>query len=188
MQLTLPKVGKWSPLGLPKTQKTIWGVKSPRLGAFFISMERSWSVDAQNRLALAIWTSTAQVMGKRKAGSRPLKVENRPLFDVASRSATRRWKALDESYNFGLELVPIQVRGEELWPSKVPGLQPRTISGLQLESPGKKSHLDVASAESCKVYYMGEGGGFPRVRAVVSLVCKSAHGLSQHLKVFLNVN
>ncbi|CAK9277717.1 unnamed protein product [Sphagnum jensenii] len=41
-----------------------------------------------------------------------------------------------------------------------------TISGLQLGSPGKKSHLDVAPTERCKEYYMGEGGGFPRVRAV----------------------
>jgi len=110
--------------------------------------------------------------------SRPLKVGNRPLPDVTSRSATRSWKALDESYNFGLELVPIRVWGEELWPSKVPGLQPGTVSGLQLASPGKKSHLDVASAESYRIYYMGEGGGFPRVRAVMSLVCKSARGLS----------
>jgi hypothetical protein len=31
-------------------------------------------------------------------------------------------------------------------------------------------HLDVASAASCREYYMGEGGGFPRVRAVVSQV------------------
>ncbi len=99
----------------------------------------------------------------------PLKVGNRPLPDVASRSATRRWKALDESYNFGWKLVPIQVRGKELWPSKVPRLQPGTVSGLQ---------LDVASVKSYRVYYMGEGGGFPRVRAVVSLVCKSACGLS----------
>jgi len=62
--------------------------------------------------------------------SRPLKIGNRPLPDVASRSATRRWKAVDESYNFGLELVPIRVRGEKLWPSKVPGLQPGTVSGF----------------------------------------------------------
>ncbi len=27
---------------------------------------------------------------------------------------------------------------------------------------------------------MGEGGGFPWVRAMVSLVCQSARGLSQH--------
>jgi hypothetical protein len=72
--------------------------------------------------------------------------------------------------------------------SKVPGLQPETVSGLQFESLEKKSHLDVALAKSCKVYYMGEGGGFPRVWAVVSLVCQSARGLSQHPRVFLNAN
>jgi len=120
--------------------------------------------------------------------SRPLKVGNRPLPNIASRSVTCRWKALDESYNFGLDLVPIRVQGKKLWSFKVPGLQPGIVSGLQLGSPGKKSHLDVASAESCKVYYMGEGGGFPQIRAVVSLVCKSAHGLSQHPRVFPDVN
>jgi hypothetical protein len=34
----------------------------------------------------------------------------------------------------------------------------------------------------------GEGGGFPRVRAMVSLVCQSARDLSQHPRVFPNVN
>jgi hypothetical protein len=63
-----------------------------------------------------------------------------------------------------------------------------TISGLQLGSPGKKSHLDVTPAESYKEYYMGEGGGFPRVRAVVSFVCQNARGLSQHSRVFPNMN
>ncbi len=37
--------------------------------------------------------------------------------------------------------------------------------------PGKKSHLDVGLVERYKIYYKGEGGGFPQVRAVVSLVC-----------------
>jgi hypothetical protein len=41
--------------------------------------------------------------------SRLLKVENRPLLDFTSRSTTWRWKALDESYNFGLDLVLIRV-------------------------------------------------------------------------------
>jgi hypothetical protein len=31
--------------------------------------------------------------------------------------------------------------------------------------------LDVAPVERHKVYYKGEGGGFPQVQAVVSLVC-----------------
>jgi hypothetical protein len=64
-----------------------------------------------------------------------------------------------------------------------PGTPPRIVSGLQLGSPGKKSHLDVASAESCREYYKGEGGGFPRVRAVVCLVVQSARGLSLHPRV-----
>jgi hypothetical protein len=63
-----------------------------------------------------------------------------------------------------------------------------TVSGLQLGSPGKKSHLDVAPAERWREYYMGEGGGFPRVRAVMSLVVRSARGLSQHPRVSRNVN
>jgi len=120
--------------------------------------------------------------------SRPLKVKNRPLPNVASRNATRRWKALDESYNFSSKLVPIRAWGEELWPSKVPRLQPGTVSGLQLGSLGKKGHLDVTSAESCRKYYMGEGGGFPRVRAMVSEVVQVACGLSKHPRVFPNVN
>jgi hypothetical protein len=33
-----------------------------------------------------------------------------------------------------------------------------------------KSHLDVTLVESYRVYYMGEGGGFLQVWAVVSLV------------------
>jgi len=59
---------KWSPPRLPKSQKTIWGVKSSRIWVFFISMENSWSVNAQNDLAWAIWTSSAQVMSKRRVG------------------------------------------------------------------------------------------------------------------------
>jgi len=76
----------------------------------------------------------------------------------------------EESYNFGLDLVPIRVRGEKLWASKVPRVQTEIILGLHFGSLGKKSHLDASVVESCTEYYMGEGGGFPRVRAVVSQV------------------
>jgi hypothetical protein len=37
-------------------------------------------------------------------------------------------------------------------------------------SPGTKCHLDVSFMERHKVYYKGQGGGFPQVRAMVSLV------------------
>jgi len=47
------------------------------------------------------------------------------------------------------------------------------ISGLPFGSPETKCHLDVGLVEKHKVYYKGEGGGFPQVRAVVSLVSLS---------------
>jgi hypothetical protein len=46
--------------------------------------------------------------------SQPLKVRNRPLSDVVRRSAIRHWKALKESYNFGLDLTPIGGWSQEL--------------------------------------------------------------------------
>jgi hypothetical protein len=36
---------------------------------------------------------------------------------------------------------------------------------------GQNDHLGVVLVEWHRVYYKGEGGGFPQVRAVVSLVC-----------------
>jgi hypothetical protein len=44
------------------------------------------------------------------------------------------------------------------------------ILGLPFESLGTKSHLDATPMECCRVYYMAKGGGFPRIRAMVSLV------------------
>jgi hypothetical protein len=60
------------------------------------------------------------------------------------------------------------------------------VPGLLLRSPGTENHLDVGAAGRHKEYYMGEGGGFPRVRAVVNLVspklpvaCLSTKGVSE---------
>jgi hypothetical protein len=39
--------------------------------------------------------------------------------------------------------------------------------------PKTKSHLDVVPMERRRLYYKGEGGGFPQIWAVVSLVCPS---------------
>jgi hypothetical protein len=149
-----PKVGNLESSGIPecleldsKAQNTFhWGVlgvigkvlkrryrKSPRIGHLDIcspsygqkkGRESNWQFD-----------------------SRPLKVGNRPVPDVRSGSATWRSKALFEGYNFGSDLDPIGGRGEELCSSKVPGLQPGTVSGLHFGSPGTKSHSDAPSAE-----------------------------------------
>jgi hypothetical protein len=93
--------------------------------------------------------------------SRPLKVGNRPKSNVSKQRTTWRRKALEESYKFGSDLVPIGGRGEKLWSPKVPGVQIGTISGLHFGSPGKKCHSDVASMGERNENYMGEGGSFP---------------------------
>jgi hypothetical protein len=69
LRLALPKVGTWSPPGLVQLQSSIAEVKTPCIEMFFIPLERPWSLDVENGLEWAIWTSTAQVMVKRRAGS-----------------------------------------------------------------------------------------------------------------------
>ncbi len=103
----------------------------------------------------------------------PLKVKNRPVSDVRSRSATWRWKALLESYNFGSDLVPIGGRGEELRSPKVPKVPTGIVSKLHFGSPGKKSHLDATPVGECREYYWEYGGGISQAQAVVCHVSPS---------------
>jgi hypothetical protein len=69
MRLTFPKVGTWSLRRLPQLQSSTLEDKTPCLEVFFIPLERPWSVDVENGLAWSIWTSVAQVIVKRRAGS-----------------------------------------------------------------------------------------------------------------------
>jgi len=101
---------------------------------------------------------------------RPLKVKNRHDPSACRWSATHLWKALEEGYKFAWDLIPIRGLSKELWSLKVPGVQTKIISGLFLGSPKTKNHSDVGAAKRRRIYYMGEGGGSPRVRAVVSKV------------------
>ncbi len=70
MKLTFRKWGLGSPPRLSKLQSSITGVKTPRIGVFFISLKSYLSVDVENGLTWAIWTFATQVMAKRKAGSK----------------------------------------------------------------------------------------------------------------------
>jgi hypothetical protein len=63
------KVGTWSPPGLLQLQSSTTEGKTPCLELFFIPLERPWSVDVENGLAWAIWTSATQVIVERRAGS-----------------------------------------------------------------------------------------------------------------------
>jgi hypothetical protein len=168
-----------------------------------VSLERSWSVDIENGLALAIWTSAAQVMGKRRAGSQIGSLTPDHLtpdhwksgIDLFPTSDLRVRHVVGKSSTKATTLVKTLLRSDfavgnyELPKSRDSTRDNfETISGLQLGSPGKKSHFDVASVERRREYYKGEGGGFPRVRAVVSQVSPIARGLSQHPRVSRNVN
>jgi hypothetical protein len=117
---------------------------------------------------LVIWTSAAQAMGKRRV---EIKLVVWLMSTTNQESTSSQCQILEcdmalessqGSYNFGLDLVAIRLYSPELWAPKVSGLQPGTTSGLQLGSPEKKSHLDVTSAERCRVHYMGEGEASPK--------------------------
>jgi hypothetical protein len=131
---------------------------------------------------LDIWnTSYGQKKGREsnwQFDSRPLKVGSWPDFHACRWPATYCWKALNKGYNFALNLISIRGLHAKLWRPKVTGVPTLAISGLPLKSAGTKSHLDVGRMERCRVYYKGEGDGFPQVRAVVSFVCPVAHGSS----------
>ncbi len=123
---------------------------------------------------LNIWnTSYGQKKGREsnwQFDSQPLKVENHPDFLACRSLATYRWKTLDQSYNFVLDLISIRGLHTKLWGPKFVGIPTLAISGFPLGSPGTKNHLDVGLVKRHRVYYKGEGGGFPQVWAVVNLV------------------
>jgi hypothetical protein len=53
------------------------------------------------------------------------------------------------------------------------GVPTLKISRFPFGSLETKCHLDVGLVERHTIYYKGEGGGFPQVQAVVSLVSLS---------------
>jgi hypothetical protein len=57
------------------------------------------------------------------------------------------------------------------------------ISKPPLESPGTKWHLGVGHVAMHRVYYKGEGGGFPQVWVIVIFESLFARGSSMHQNV-----
>ncbi len=154
MKPTLPKVGTWSPPGLPKnSEDDLRGQISSHqcalsiIGKVFKCRCPKWPCRSHLDICSPSYGQKKGRESKWQFDSRPLKVGNRPVLNVRSRSATRRWKALFEGYNFGLDLVPIGGWGEEQRSLKVPGLQPGTISRLHFGNLGTKSHSDAPSVE-----------------------------------------
>jgi hypothetical protein len=133
--------------------------------------------------------------------SRSLKVGNRPLPDLRTESAIRRWKDLAEGYKFGSDLVAIRLCSRELWAPKVSGLHlgqfrdnfgtPTRESTPGSRLPGVPGKSDIRAWVPRRVteYTIGSKVvAYTRVRAVVSQVSPIARGLSQHPRVSRNVN
>jgi hypothetical protein len=76
----------------------------------------------------------------------PTKSWELPQFPYVQVACDISWKALNEGYNL-------------LWASKVAGVP-----------VGTKWHLGVGPVAKHIVCYKGEGGGFPQIQAMVSLV------------------
>ncbi len=147
-------------------------VKTHHLEEIFISLERYWSIDVLNGLALPFGHLKHKLWSKENCqfNSQPLKIGNRSNFLACKQHATYRWKALNKGYNFAWDFIVIKGLHAKLCAPKVARVPVVGISGLLSGSPRTKSHLDVAPVERHKIYYKGEGGGFPQVWAVVSLV------------------
>jgi len=130
--------------------------KMASYGPFGHLQHKLWQKE-EPRVKLLIWLSTTK--SQELTQPRCVQVKcNTPL------------KSSQGELQNSLDLIPIGGLSKELWSLKVSGVQTGTISGLLLGSPGTKSHSDVGAAERHRVYYVGEGGGFPQVRAMVSQV------------------
>jgi hypothetical protein len=126
---TLEKVGGLESSGTPecselnsKAQNTLhWGVLSV-IGKVLKRRYRKWPRIGHSDIYSPSYGQKKGWESNWQFDSWPLKVRNWPLSDIALKSATRNWKALEESYNFDSGLVPIQAWGEELWLFKVSGV------------------------------------------------------------------
>ncbi len=72
----------------------------------------------------------------------------------------------------------------KLWAPKVMRVLTLAILELPLWIPETKCHLDVGLVEKHKVYYKGEGDGFPQVWPVVNFMSPSCMWLVLAPKMF----
>jgi hypothetical protein len=92
-----------------------------------------------------------------------IKSQKSTWFPSVKACATYRWKALEEGYNFSLDLIVIKGLHAKLWAPKVAGVSIMGISGLP--NPEKKCHLDVAPMQRHKEYYKEVGGASPKFKS-----------------------
>ncbi len=140
---------------------------------------------------MLIWTFETQVMAKRRVGSQtasltpdrkksgidPIYLSVDDVRHTVGKLLTRATTLLQTASQF--EVFSQSYGAPKSWESELVRFR-----DSHLGVPGEKSHLDVGPVERCRVYYKGEGGGFPQVRAVVSLMCSCCPWLVLTPKMF----
>ncbi len=168
--------GSWSLNGLLNFYKAISRVKTHWIEKFLISLERSWNVDIKMGSHDPFEYFKHKLWPKEGLGIKlsiwfpPLKVGNCPNFLACRWRVTYRWKAFNEEDNFTLGLTSIKGLHTTLWASKVVKVPILGILGFPSGGFGTKCHLGAGPVARHRVYYKGEGGGFPQIWAVVSLM------------------
>ncbi len=140
---------------------------------------------------MLIWTSQTQVMAKRKAKSQTASLapdQKKSGIDPIYLATDDVWHTIGKLSRRATTLLQTAPRSEVCSQSYgAPKLQESWLARFRDSHAGilgKKSHLDVGPVERCRVYYKGEGGGFPQVQAVVSLLCPCCSWVVLAPKVF----
>jgi hypothetical protein len=116
-----PGMGTWESAGTFKTSKLdCRGQNTLHWGVLYI-------IGKLLKLRCRKWARTSHLdicstsYGKKKGhesnwqfDSRPIKVKNRPEPGACRCSATHHWKAIDKSYKFALDLIPVGGLNKEL--------------------------------------------------------------------------
>jgi hypothetical protein len=127
---------------------------------------------------LLIWTSETQVMAKKRARIQirsltpdQKKSEIDPIY-LSSDNKQHIVGKLSTRATTLLQIAPqSEVCSQSYGAPKSRKFPLARFRDSHTWVPREKNHLDVGPVERSRVYYKGEGGGFPQVRAVVSLVC-----------------
>jgi len=125
MKLTLPKLGLGSPLNF---RIRLQGSKHLALDVLYIIGKllkcrcRKWPHMGHLDIYKTSYGKKKGRESNKQFDSLPLKVRNRPHPNACRWSATHRWKALEESYKFALDLIPIGGLSKKLWSCKVSGV------------------------------------------------------------------
>jgi hypothetical protein len=141
-----PEMGTWESFGTPKTLEfnykgkntSPWGVLHV-IGKLLKYRCRKWSCMSHLDNCSTIYGKNKGQESNWRFDSRPLKVGNQPDSGVCRWSATHRWKALNESYEFASNLIPIRGLSKKLWTHKIPKSKSGQFRDSSLGVPGLKA-------------------------------------------------